>query len=270
MGGETMAATNHELVEANMPFVFKVARQYQNVGIPLEDLRHEGIVGLIEAARRYDPERGTKFSTYAVWWIRRAILKALTEQSKLVKVPEYQTRRLREVREAEWSLRLVLGRAPGRDEVSRRVAGGLRAVQAAQRIPVREVSLSTVVTTDGRGTPLGETLADGVTPSPEEKLLRKEARRLLHAALGRLTDRERLVLKHRFGLEGGSCLSLLETGTAMGMSRERVRQIQDRAVERMRRALLRRFVAAPSRGTYRYAGAVGPEKRKGDAASGVP
>jgi RNA polymerase primary sigma factor len=238
------------LVEANMPFVFRVARQYQNVGIPLEDLRNEGIVGLIEAAHRYDPDRGTKFSTYAVWWIRRSILKALTEQSRLVKVPEYQTRRLREVREAESSLRLTLGRAPGRDEVSRKVGGGLRAVQAALRIPTREISLSTVVATDGRGTSLGETLVDRTTPTPEQRLLTLEGRRQLRSALARLTDRERLVLVHRFGLGGGSCLSLLETGTAMGMSRERVRQIQDRAVGRMRRTLLRRFVASPSRRSY--------------------
>jgi RNA polymerase primary sigma factor len=260
------------LVEPNLPFVFRIARQYRGLGLPFEDLVNEGSVGLIEASRRYDPGRGTKFSTYAVWWIRRSILKALSDQIKIVKVPEYQTRRLREVRETERTLHLSLGRAPGRDELSKRVHGGLRALQSADRIPLREVSLSAAMDGAG-GLSIADTLVDRTAPSPEERLLRREARRQVRRALAALTEREQRVLFHRFGLGGGPCLSLLETGTALGMSRERVRQIQDRAVDRMRRSLLRRFVAAPARRAWPdpiVASAIASGKRKGDAASGAP
>jgi RNA polymerase primary sigma factor len=255
-----MSDGREALVEPNLGFVFKVARQYRNLGVPLEDLINEGSVGLIEAARRYDPARGTKFSTYAVWWIRRSILNALTDQSRVVRVPDYQKRRLREVREVEGSLRRLLGRAPRRDEISRRMPGGLRALEEAERVPLREVSLGAPVSSTS-GLSLGDSLADEATPGPEERLLRWERRRQVRSALTALTDRERLVLYHRFGLGGGPCLSLHETGNAMGMSRERVRQIQDHAVARMRRALLRpvhRFPSALLR------------KRKGDAVAGVP
>jgi RNA polymerase primary sigma factor len=225
------------LVESNLAFVYKVAGQYRNLGIPFEDLLNEGNLGLIQAAHRFDPGRGTKFGTYAVWWIRRAILKALTDQAKIVKVPEYQTRRIRQVREVETSLRLVLGRAPRQDEISGRVAGGVRAVRALETIPLREVSLNHVH--HGSKISLADSLADRERPTPEERLLERESRILVRGALTDLTDRERVVLYHRFGLGGDPCLSLLETGVAMGISRERVRQIQDRAVERMRRALRR-------------------------------
>jgi RNA polymerase primary sigma factor len=249
---DSVVRAGEDLVEPNLPFVFRVARQYRNLGVPFEDLLNEGNVGLIEAARRYDPTRGTKFSTYAVWWIRRAILRALTEQGRIVKIPEYQTRKRRES--------LELARSPGSRTLDLAPSG----VQGGVPLPVHEVSLSSVA--PGAASPLAESLADTARPSAEQQLLQREAKRRVRGALVGLTPREQAVLYHRFGFGGGVCLSLLETGAAMGMSRERVRQIQDRAVERMRRTLLRRFVTAPPKARYRYAGALFLEKRKGDAA----
>ncbi|HNX19463.1 MAG TPA: sigma-70 family RNA polymerase sigma factor, partial [Acidobacteriota bacterium] len=116
------------LVASNLSFVVKVASEYRNLGLPLEDLLNEGNLGLIEAARRYDPEKGTKFITYAIWWIRKAILKALAEQVNLVRVPTYQMKKVKQVREAEHTLRKELGRAPERHEISDRLDTTLKKV----------------------------------------------------------------------------------------------------------------------------------------------
>ena len=107
-----------ELIESNLSFVVKVASEYRNLGLPFEDLLNEGNVGLIEAAHRYDATKGTKFITYAIWWIRKSILKALSEHSNLVRVPTYQMKKVREIRDAENSLRRTLGRRPKREEIS--------------------------------------------------------------------------------------------------------------------------------------------------------
>ena len=107
----------HELVESNLSFVVKVASEYRNLGLPFEDLLNEGNIGLIEAAHRYDATKGTKFITYAIWWIRKSILKSLSEHSSLVRVPTYQMKKVREIRDAENSLRRQLGRKPQREEI---------------------------------------------------------------------------------------------------------------------------------------------------------
>ena len=108
----------NELIESNLSFVVKVASEYRNLGLPLEDLLNEGNIGLIEAGHRFDASKGTKFITYAIWWIRKSILRALSEHSNLVRVPTYQMKKVREIRDAESSLRRSLGRAPKREEIS--------------------------------------------------------------------------------------------------------------------------------------------------------
>lgn len=111
----------NKLVESNLSFVVRIASEYRNMTLPFEDLVSEGNVGLLEAARRYDRAKGTKFITYAVWWVRKSILKALSEQSNLVRVPDYQMKRVRRVRETEAGLQGELGRSPGREEISSRL-----------------------------------------------------------------------------------------------------------------------------------------------------
>ena len=114
----------NELIESNLSFVVKVASEYRNLGLPFEDLLNEGNIGLIEAAHRYDASKGTKFITYAIWWIRKSILKALSEHSNLVRVPTYQMKKVKEIRDAENSLRRSLGRKPKREEISERLMEG--------------------------------------------------------------------------------------------------------------------------------------------------
>src|SRR5512136_508713 len=131
----------NELIESNLSFVVKVASEYRNLGLPFEDLLNEGNIGLIEAAHRYDASKGTKFITYAIWWIRKSILKALSEHSNLVRVPNYQMKKVREIRDAENSLRRSLGRAPMREEISERLSKNISKIDQVLQFNLREISL---------------------------------------------------------------------------------------------------------------------------------
>lgn len=233
------------LVASNLSFVVKVASEYRNLGLPLEDLLNEGNLGLIEAARRYDPEKGTKFITYAIWWIRKAILKALAEQVNLVRVPTYQMKKVKQVREAEHTLRKELGRTPERHEISDRLETTLKKVDQTLQVHSKEVSLDDTVGKEKK-TPVSDYLIDQDSESPEENLIRREGTSLVGDALQHLSEQEQIVVRHRFGLDGCPILTLKEIGEQMGVSRERVRQIETQAKARLRRLFNR--PRAPHRG----------------------
>ena len=237
----------HELIESNLSFVVKVASDYRNLGLPFEDLLNEGNIGLIEAARRYDASKGTKFITYAIWWIRKSILKALSEHSSLVRVPNYQMKKVREIREAEKSLRRDLGRAPERHEISDRLSKSVSKIDQTLQLSVREVSLDDKVGRE-KDKPIADYLVDTSCISPEQDLIHRESNSLVGEALGHLTGQERTVIGFRFGLNGGQPLTLKEIGDKMGISRERVRQIECQAKARLRKVFARRrAVKAPSK-----------------------
>ncbi len=236
-----------ELVESNLSFVVKVASEYRNLGLPFEDLLNEGNVGLIEAAHRYDAGKGTKFITYAIWWIRKSILKALSEHSNLVRVPTYQMKKVREIRDAENSLRRTLGRRPRREEISERLDRSISKIDQVLQFTLREMSLDDKVGKD-RDTPISDYLVDAGADGPEEDLAKREANTLVAEAMGHLTDQERLVIRYRFGIAGGTQLTLKEIGEMMSISRERVRQIECQAKERLRKMFARRrLVKSPSK-----------------------
>ncbi len=222
------------LVASNLSFVVKVASEYRNLGLPLEDLLNEGNLGLIEAARRYDPAKGTKFITYAIWWIRKSILKALAEQVNLVRVPTYQMKKVKQVRETEHALRKELGRSPERHEISDRLEVSLKKVDQTLQVHSKELSLDDTVGKEKK-TPVSDYLVDQDCESPEDKLLRREGTSLVTDALDHLSDQEQVVIRHRFGLDGCAILTLKEIGEKMGVSRERVRQIETQAKLRLRR-----------------------------------
>src|SRR5512134_136564 len=138
----------NELIESNLSFVVKVASEYRNLGLPFEDLLNEGNIGLIEAAHRYDAGKGTKFITYAIWWIRKSILKALSEHSNLVRVPNYQMKKVREIRDAENYLRRSLGRKPEREEISEKLSRSVTKIDQVLQFNLREVSLDEKVGKD--------------------------------------------------------------------------------------------------------------------------
>jgi RNA polymerase primary sigma factor len=233
-----------ELIRSNLSFVVKVANDYRNLGLPFEDLLNEGNVGLIEAAQRYDTTKGTKLITYAIWWIRKSILKALNEHANLVRVPNYQLKKVRELREAESALRRTLGRKPNREEISRRISRSVAEVEEVIQVSLarHDVSLDDTFGKD-EDTPISDFLVDSRLPSAEDELIQQEWSGLVGEALAHLTKQEKTVISYRFGLSGGPALTLKEVGEKMGLSRERIRQIEFKATSRLRKILDKGFSA---------------------------
>jgi RNA polymerase primary sigma factor len=237
----------NELIESNLSFVVKVASEYRNLGLPFEDLLNEGNVGLIEAAHRYDASKGTKFITYAIWWIRKSILKALSEHSSLVRVPTYQMKKVREIRDAENSLVRSLGRRPEREEISEQLSRSVIKIDQVLQFSLKEMSLDEKVGKD-RDTPIADYLVDRSSGGPEEDMVKREANSLVSEAMEQLNEQERTVIRHRFGIAGGQQLTLKEIGEMMSISRERVRQIECQAKDRLRKVFARRrMVKAPDK-----------------------
>ena len=233
------------LVEANLGFVVKVASEYRNLGLPFEDLLNEGNLGLIEAAHRFDASKGTKFITYAIWWIRKSILKALSERSALVRVPTYQMKKVREIHETEQRLRRDLGRKPEREEISATLDRSLSKVDQILQYNLREVSLEHRVGKE-RDQPLSDYLVDDACTSVEDDLIRREDNGIVSQAMRELTRQEQEVVCYRFGLYDGASRTLKEVGEIMKISRERVRQIENQAKERLRRVFAaRRAIQSP-------------------------
>jgi RNA polymerase primary sigma factor len=233
------------LVESNLSFVVKVASEYRNLGLPLEDLLNEGNLGLIEAAHRYDASKGTKFITYAIWWIRKSILRALSERSALVRVPSYQLKKVREIRQTEQRLSRELGRAPDRQEISDTLERSLSKIDKVLQFSLREVSLDHRV---GRTheQKVSDYLVDENSVNAEDDLIRREHSSLVATAMRALTAQEKAVVCYRFGLADDAPRTLKEVGKLMKISRERVRQIENQAKRRLRKVFAeRRSIASP-------------------------
>jgi RNA polymerase primary sigma factor len=228
------------LVEANLRFVVSYAKRYRGLGVPFLDLIHEGNLGLMEAARRFDPGRNVKFITYAVWWVRQAILQALSDQSRAFSLPAklsgVAARFGREVAQ--------LSEALDRTPTAAEIAGDLKISEAEvgvlSRISGRDVSLSDRLGgawgDEADGPELGETLEQASVPAVEAQLMREALAEQIAAALAELDDREREVLRLRHGLDGGGeARTLQDVGDRLGLTRERIRQIEARAKDKMRR-----------------------------------
>jgi RNA polymerase sigma factor (sigma-70 family) len=242
------------LIQDNLGFVIKVACDYRNLGVPLEDLVSEGCLGLMEAAVRYDPLRGTRFVTYAAAWVRKSILRALSEGSRSIRIPPYQLERLKHYQRAEAVLSAQLGRKPERAEVSSRLSQRGASVDALLSSRIFEVSLDEGEE-NGRSDSVLGSVADPGAPNPELQLLRDESHWMIEQALATLNERERRVIERRYGLEGGARVSLRVVADELGISRERVRQIEARAKEKIRRQvekklLCRRAAGATMRGIF--------------------
>jgi len=225
----------NELVESNLSFVAKVASEYRSLGLPLEDLLNEGNVGLIEAAHRFDASKDTKFISYAIWWIRKSILKALSEQCHVVRLPYSQLKKVKEIRAAERTLGKELGRKPNREEISVHLSKSVAKIDKVLQHGAHETSLDEPYGDDNEH-PLSDSLEDPEDVSPEQRILDREANWCVGEAFCELPEQQKTVIAYRFGLNGEPALTLQETGEQMGLSRERVRQIECQAKERMRRA----------------------------------
>jgi RNA polymerase primary sigma factor len=247
-------STYYDLVKSNLSFVVKIACEYRNRGLPFEDLVNEGNLGAIEAAQHFDPSRGTRFITYAVWWIRKSMLKALAQQAALVHVPTYQLRRLRDIDRTGRLLSRRLGREADRGEISAELQLTLAKIDEILQAKTREMSLDETFGGD-ENSPVSDYLADERSVSPEDEMIGQECRELVRWALGRLSELERFVIVNRFGLSGGRVLTLREVGDQIGVSRERIRQLETQALKRLQKAIALRLRpgvvkrGAPWRGT---------------------
>src|SRR5712691_6416248 len=222
-----------ELVQRNLRFVISVAKKYQNRGLPLTDLIGEGNVGLLTAARKFDPDQGVKFISYAVWWIRQAILAALARQGRTVRVPLNRTADLsRIVRTAEF-LRQTLRREPTPEEISDATKLSLEVVQSLAALNTGDVRLDAPLDPDGDRSLIERFIAEDL-PDTEDQAMDRFLSDEIEQALNTLQRRDAKVLRLYFGLDGGREHTLEEIGGMLGVTRERVRQLRDRALKRLR------------------------------------
>jgi len=230
-------AALRRLVEANLRFVVSYAKRYRGLGVSFLDLIHEGNIGLIEAARRFDPARNVKFITYAVWWIRQALMHALSEQARAISLPPKLSSVAARFGREVAALADQLNRTPTVREIADDLEISEADVQALSQIGGSDVSLSDHVGVDGDGPELGDTLEQGSVPAADVALTRRSLVERLDAALRELDEKEREVVTLRFGLDDdGEARTLQEIGDRMHLSRERIRQIESRAKEKLRRS----------------------------------
>ena len=222
-----------ELVKRNLRFVISVAKKYQNRGLPLIDLIGEGNVGLLTAARKFDPDQGVKFISYAVWWIRQAILAALARQGRTVRVPLNRTADLSRIIKASEILRQKLNREPTPEELSQLTGLSTEVVQSLAALNTSDVRLDAPMDPDGDRSLIERFVADEM-PDTEEEAMNRFLTDEIEQALGTLPPRDAKVLRLYFGLEGGREHTLEEIGSMLGVTRERVRQLRDRALKRLR------------------------------------
>ena len=223
------------LVEANLRFVVSYCKRYRNLGIPYLDLIHEGTLGLMEAAKRFDPERNVKFISYAVWWVRQAIFHALSEHARVFRLPQKLSGQVSKLSQAREKLKGELERLPTIAELAERTSLPPAEVEQLLLAAGDDVSLSTAVGDDG-GLELGDTLEQDSVPSAEVEMIRSSFERRIQGMVSGLDEKEREVIRMRFGLDGEEPRTLQEIGEAMGLSRERIRQIESRAKEKLRRS----------------------------------
>jgi len=229
--GDTQAL--NRLVAANLRFVVTVAKRYRNHGVAFADLVNEGNLGLMRAARRFDETKGVRFISYAVWWIRQAMMQAIAEQSRIVRIPVGRMDEANRVARMSRRLGQELGRAPTPEEVGMELGLDPDAVQRALSMHSSYVSLDAPVP-ETEDTSMLELIPDREGEEPDEHAQREALRDVLESSLSHLPEREARILKLYFGLDGEEPHTLEQIGAEFSVSRERIRQIKDRALVRLR------------------------------------
>ena len=222
-----------QLTKANLRFVVSVAKQYQNQGLSLGDLINEGNLGLIKAARRFDETRGFKFISYAVWWIRQSILQALAEQSRIVRLPLNRVGALNKIGKAYSNLKQEFEREPSAEEIAQALEMDIDEISSTMKIYGKQVSVDAPFSL-GDENSLLDVIENIELPSPDNELISESLKTEINSVLSLLPEREAEVIKLYFGLEGENSLTLEEIGDKFNLTRERVRQIKEKAIRRLR------------------------------------
>jgi RNA polymerase primary sigma factor len=224
------------MIKANLRLVVKIAHDYANLGLPLLDLVSEGNIGLMKAVERFDPAKGGKLSTYAAWWIKQSIKRALANQSKTIRLPVHLVDKISKMRRVSLQMSEELGREPTDDELAEEIGISSGKVSQLKTVSIRPASLDAPISDDD-STEFGEIVGDEDAQTPFELLRDKNLRDEVSELLEVLDDRERKIIFQRFGLDGGKPKTLEEVGKKFGVTRERIRQLQNIALAKLRRAL---------------------------------
>jgi len=231
-------AARDQMISANLRLVVKIAHDYNNFGLPLSDLISEGNIGLIKAVERFDPEKGGKLSTYAAWWIKQSIKRALANQGKAIRLPVHLVDKIAKMRKISAELAEELGRDPTDDELSQVLEIPVSKIAHYKSVSVRPTSLDAPVG-DQDDTAFGEIIGDEQAVNPFESLREKSIFNDINQMIAdELDDREEKIIRMRFGLDGDAPMTLEEVGEAFDITRERVRQLQNIALTKMRKKMM--------------------------------
>jgi RNA polymerase primary sigma factor len=233
-GGDEKA--RQQMITANLRLVVKIAQDYSNLGLGLLDLISEGNIGLMKAVERFDPNKGGKLSTYAAWWIKQGIKRALANQSKTIRLPVHMVDRVSQMRKAEGHLTEQLGRVPTEEEIAEEIKIPTAKVTHLRAVASKPTSLESPVG-DAEGSTFGDLVRDEKAADPYDRLQSKTLVSDVNIVLDRLEPREADIIRLRFGLGGRDPLTLEEVGARIGVTRERVRQLQELAIRKLRKEM---------------------------------
>lgn len=223
-----------ELVEANLRLVISIAKRYIGCGIPFQDLVQEGNIGLMKAADKYDFKKGFHFSTYATWWIRQTISRAIADQNRLIRVPVHMSELINKIKRASRELTIKLQRDPTDKEIANKLGINQEEVAEANKYIVSMSSLDTPIGGEDEEVTIGSFIADNNTIDPIANCEKQDLHNTLEKVLSTLSEREANILRLRFGLDGNVPMTLEEVGKEYGITKERVRQIEIKALQKMR------------------------------------
>jgi len=230
-------AARQQMIKANLRLVVKIAHDYSSYGLPLLDLISEGNIGLMKAVERFDPKKGGKLSTYAAWWIKQSIKRALANQSKTIRLPVHLVDKIARMRRVAMQLTEEFGREPTDEELGEELAMAPSKIAQLRTAAIRPASLDASVGQDDDSATLGDMIGDELAQDPSDFLSDKNLRKAVLDLLHVLDERELKIITMRFGLDGKKEMTLEEVGKKFKVTRERIRQLQNIALRKIKRAL---------------------------------